>query len=51
MEEDIKRQCLDSGMNAFISKPFLFEDLESMVNKVRAGMRNDITLKEVSKKS
>ncbi|RCX08011.1 ATP-binding protein [Marinomonas foliarum] len=51
VEEDIKRQCLDSGMNAFISKPFLFEDLESIVNKVRAGMRNEITLKEVSKKS
>jgi signal transduction histidine kinase len=37
VEEDIKRKCLDSGMNAFISKPFLFEDLESVVNKVRAG--------------
>lgn len=35
VEEDIKRRCLDSGMNAFISKPFLFEDLETMVNKVR----------------
>ena len=51
VEEDIKRQCLDSGMNAFISKPFLFEDLESMVNKVRAGMRNEIVLKGVSQKS
>jgi CheY-like chemotaxis protein/anti-sigma regulatory factor (Ser/Thr protein kinase) len=37
VEEDIKRKCLDSGMNAFISKPFLFEDLESVINKVRAG--------------
>lgn len=35
VEEDIKRQCLNSGMDAFISKPFLFEDLETMVNKVR----------------
>ena len=37
VEEDIKRQCLDSGMNAFISKPFLFEDLEAIVDKVRRG--------------
>lgn len=36
VEEKIKRQCLDSGMNAFISKPFLFEDIEAMVNKVRS---------------
>jgi signal transduction histidine kinase/CheY-like chemotaxis protein len=37
VEEDIKRRCLESGMNAFISKPFLFEDLESVVKKVRSG--------------
>ena len=36
VEEKIKRQCLDAGMNAFISKPFLFEDIEAMVNKVRS---------------
>ncbi|WP_137170268.1 ATP-binding protein [Marinomonas sp. FW-1] len=50
VEEDIKRQCLDSGMNAFISKPFLFEDLESMVKKVRVGLHNEITFKEDSRK-
>ena len=37
VEEDIKRKCLESGMNTFISKPFLFEDLESVINKVRSG--------------
>ncbi|WP_421849451.1 ATP-binding protein [Marinomonas sp.] len=37
VEEDIKRRCLESGMNAFISKPFLFEDLEAIVNKTKMG--------------
>ncbi|RBP82562.1 response regulator [Marinomonas rhizomae] len=37
VEDGVKRKCLDSGMNAFISKPFLFEDLENMINKVRNG--------------
>jgi signal transduction histidine kinase len=35
--EDIKRRCLESGMNAFLSKPFLFEDLEFIINNVRTG--------------
>ncbi len=35
IEEDIKRKCLQSGMNAFLSKPFLFEDLERVINSVR----------------
>lgn len=34
-EDKVKRQCFESGMNLFLSKPFLYEDLESMVNKVR----------------
>jgi CheY-like chemotaxis protein len=37
VEESVKRKCLESGMNTFLSKPFLFEDLESIVNKVRMG--------------
>lgn len=35
VEEDVKRKCLESGMNDFLSKPFLFEDLESIINSVR----------------
>lgn len=35
--EDIKQKCLESGMNLFLSKPFLFEDLESIINRVRIG--------------
>lgn len=35
--EDIKRKCLESGMNVFLSKPFLFEDLEAIINNVRIG--------------
>jgi len=37
VEEGIKRKCLESGMNAFLSKPFLFEDLESIISNVRKG--------------
>ncbi|AEF55707.1 ATP-binding protein [Marinomonas posidonica] len=40
VEEDIKRKCLQSGMNAFLSKPFLFEDLESIINSICMGRRD-----------
>ncbi len=43
VEESIKRKCLESGMNDFLSKPFLFEDLESVVNKVRSELVNQST--------
>lgn len=35
VEESVKQKCLDAGMNAFLSKPFLFEDLEAMITKIR----------------
>lgn len=37
VEEEVKRKCLESGMNDFLSKPFLFEDLEAIINRIRMG--------------
>ncbi len=34
VQDDIKEQCENAGMNSFLSKPFLFEELESMIDKI-----------------
>jgi two-component system, sensor histidine kinase len=38
VEDSIRRQCLKAGMDMFLSKPFLFEDLEVIVSKIRTSI-------------
>ncbi|SBS28501.1 Sensory/regulatory protein RpfC [Marinomonas spartinae] len=35
VEEEVRHKCLESGMNDFLSKPFLLEDLEAIINRIR----------------
>ncbi|BFM50987.1 ATP-binding protein [Marinomonas sp. THO17] len=37
VEDAIKRQCLEAGMDAFMSKPFLLVELEAIVEGIKLG--------------
>ena len=37
VEEEVKRQCLQAGMNAFLSKPFLMAELQAIVEGISLG--------------
>jgi CheY-like chemotaxis protein len=39
VQEEVKRRCLEAGMNGFLSKPFVFDDLERFIIEANANYK------------